>query len=64
MAVFLPLCSNYNLGYEENQLVNLLYDQNDTYIKINEIDRDLIKLYIFTYIFFVGLATTILWFIC
>lgn len=65
MAVFLPLCSNYNLGYDENQLVNLLQDQDNKYVdNIDDNDRVFIKWYIFVCLFFVLFSTTVLWFIC
>ena len=48
MAVFLPLYERINLGYNENEVTQLLYDQMD--VRVQDYNNENIDFYVFIYI--------------
>lgn len=48
MAVFLPLYERINLGYNENEVTQLLYDQMDT--TVQDYNNENINFYVLIYI--------------
>lgn len=48
MAVFLPLYERINLGYNENEATQLLYDQMD--VTVQDYNNENINFYVFIYI--------------
>lgn len=57
MAIFLPLNNHFNMGHNENELIELFKDQNN----FTQNDSEIIKMYFLSYVIALSSIVFVWW---